>query len=94
MHTAPQHALKVWSHLWNFVSKKGSVMMGEAQLTQKSLENQAASCWSTWQIFMTNLKQLRNLCVCHPHAKFLIKWITIEMKKIAEQRDCTFNKLI
>lgn len=36
--------------------------MGEAQLTQKSFENQAASCWSTWQIFMANLKQLRNLC--------------------------------
>ncbi len=56
--------------------------MYEAELTPKSLSNQAAFCWLTWWIHVTNLIPLQNLCgeIFRPHVKILIVWIPIEMK--------------
>jgi len=53
--------------------------MYEAQLTLKS--NQAALCWSKWQIHNTKLKLLQSMHwkFFHPYVKFLIVWIPFEM---------------
>ncbi len=58
------HMLKAWSHLRNcskILQAKNplhivcTVVMYVAQLKQKSLSNQAAFCWSSWWIHVTNL---------------------------------------
>lgn len=45
-----------------FLQNRSIVYLCKAQITQKKLSNQLAFCWSTWQIHMTNLNPLWNLC--------------------------------
>lgn len=44
-------------------------------------QNQATFCWSVWQIRMTNLNLMQSLhgYIFHPHRKFQIAQIPIEM---------------
>lgn len=53
------------------LSTENSVVMYEAQLTQKLLSNQTAFCWST-------LEPVAEYIFRH-HVKFNIAWILIEM---------------
>ncbi len=75
--------------LAEFSSQKSSsptvntIAMQEAQLTQKSLSNQAAFCgsYSVQCIHITSLNPLWNLHeeIFCPHVKFPITWIPFEM---------------
>lgn len=66
-----------------------SVVMYDAQFTQKS--NQAAFCWSEWQICMTSLNLLQNLL--SDHTQIPIE-ITILSVKFAKQYMWPLNLLV
>lgn len=71
----------------NFVGKQSplsavnSVVVYEASITQRSLLNQAAFCWLTRQICVTDANTLQHLCVeiIQPQVKFPPALISIEI---------------
>jgi len=72
-----------------------SIEMYEAQLTQKSLSNQTAFCWSAWRICVTNLKLLRNLrgeifaLTWNPWVpRFLLKWLDFTSENSPKNGKC------